>query len=210
MRNVRLLVSETHRTNKPLELGRPSREIGSDKSRLGNHALPGLLVDLLSRLDHLEHLLLSDTAHLGQWHSELGRLLSTLVLDLSTESLGAGGLRTVKQIGRHGVGGILLGRGALDVALLVCLDLLAKLDLLVVPLLSVKLGPQATKVLCILARLVAFTGSLLPCPLLVVKAATMLLDGALDVFVLRLFDRNVCLALCFRSMNNARVLADLP
>jgi hypothetical protein len=67
------------------------------------------------------------------------------------------------------------------------LDLLPELNLLVVTLLGVQLGPQAAQVLCILARLVAFTGGLLPCPLLVVETATMLLDGAFDIFVLRLF-----------------------
>lgn len=66
------------------------------------------------------------------------------------------------------------------------LDRLAQLDLLVVPLLGVQLGPQTPEVLRILALLVAFTGGLLAGPLLVVEAATMLLDGALDVFVLRL------------------------
>lgn len=98
MRDMRLLVSETHRTNEPLELGRPSREIGTNKCRLGNDTLPRLLGRLLSRLDDLEHLLLGDTPHLGQRHGELGRLLGPLVLDLGAERLGVGRGRTVEQV----------------------------------------------------------------------------------------------------------------
>jgi hypothetical protein len=48
------------------------------------------------------------------------------------------------------------------------LDRLAQLDLLVVTLLGVQLGPQAAQVLRILRGLVAFTGRLLAGALLVI------------------------------------------
>jgi hypothetical protein len=186
---MRLLVPQTHGPNKPLELGRPSREIGPNKSRLGDNPLPRLLGRLLARLDDLEHLLLGDTPDLGERHAELGRLLGALVLDLRRQGLGVGRARPVEQVRRDRVRGLLLGRGALDVALLVRLDGLAELDLLVVPLLGVQLGPQAAQVLRILRRLVPFAGGLLAGALLVVEAATVLLYGALDVLVLRLFGK---------------------
>lgn len=157
---MRLLVPQTHRPDKPLKLGRPSREIRPDKSRLGDHPLPRLLGRLLSRLDDLEHLLLGDTPHLGQRHAELGRLLGPLVLDLRAECLGVGRVGAVEEIGGDGVGGLLLGRGTLDVALLVRLDGLPELDLLVVPLLGIQLGAETAEVLRVLGGIVTFTGGL--------------------------------------------------
>lgn len=129
------------------ERGRLAREILADKRRLGNHALPALLLRLLARVDDLEHLLLGDAADLREGHGEAGGLLGALVLDGGADCLGRGGVLAVEQVGGHGVGRVVLGGGALDVALLVGLDLLAHLDLLLVPLLGVHLGPQAAQVL---------------------------------------------------------------
>lgn len=81
MCDVRLLVAQTHGSNESLELDRSSCEIWSDECGLRDHALPALLGRLLSSLDNLEHLRLANSSHLGQWHAEFGRLLSTLVLD---------------------------------------------------------------------------------------------------------------------------------
>lgn len=207
MSDVCLLVPQTHRPYKPFKLGRssgcrqkfvsiiidsisPSRlghtEIWPNKCRLGNDPLPRLLGRLLARLDNLEHLLLCNTPDLGQWHGELGGLLGPLILDLRAQRLGIGRIRSVKQIAGDRVGGLLLGSGALDVALLVSLDRLAQLDLLVVPFLGIEFGPQAAEVLCILGRLVTFTGGLFTCAFFVVETPTMLFDGAFDVLVLRL------------------------
>ncbi|KAI6759013.1 hypothetical protein HG531_014009 [Fusarium graminearum] len=87
--DVGLLVTETHGADEALVLGVASSEVGSDKGGLGDHALPGLLLDLLSGLDNLEHLLLADTADLGQGDGKLGSLLGSLVLDSTAESLGS-------------------------------------------------------------------------------------------------------------------------
>jgi len=198
-----LLVSQTHGPDKPLELGCPPREVGSNESRLGDNPLPRLLGRLLARLDHLEHLLLGDAPDLGQRHAELGRLLGPLVLDLRRQGLGVGGAGAVEQVRRDRVRGLLLGGGALDVALLVRLDRLAQLDLLVVPLLGVEFGPQAAQVLRILRRLVALSRRLLAGAFLMVETPTVLLDRTLDVLVLRLFGRVLisfvlCLG-CLRS-----------
>lgn len=156
-----LLVPQTHGSNKPLELWCSACKVRSDESGLRDDPLPRLLGRLLSRLDDLEHLLLSNTPDLGQRHAELGRLLGPLVLDLGGQGLGVGGVRSVEQVRGDGVRGLLLGGGALDVALLVRLDRLPELDLLVVPLLGVQLGPQAAEVLRIFGGLVPFAGGLL-------------------------------------------------
>ena len=128
---------------------------------------------------HLEQLLFADTPDLGDRHGKPGGLLGALVLDLGAQGLGGGGVGAVEQVGRDGVGGLLLGGGALDVALLVLLDGLAHLDLLRVALLGVQLGPQAAQVLGILALLVALARGLLARALLVVEALAVELAVAL-------------------------------
>ena len=147
---MRLFVPQTHGADKPFELGRPAGEIRSHKCRLRDHPLPRLLGRLLARLDDLEHLLLGDTPDFRKRDGELGRLLGPLVLDLRRQGFRVGWIGAVEEVGRDGLRGLLLGRGALDVALLVGLDRLAQLDLLVVPLLGVQLGPQAAEVLGVL------------------------------------------------------------
>jgi hypothetical protein len=104
-------------------------------------------VSLLSGVDNLEHLLLTDTLDLRQGNSELGGLLITLILDSTGQGLGVGGLRSVEQVlGQRGLGG-LVGGGGLDILLFLLLDALLHLDLLLVTLLLVQLGPQASEVL---------------------------------------------------------------
>lgn len=181
LRDVGLLVTQTHGSDKPLVLDRATGEIAADKSGLGDHALPGLLVRLLSGVDHLEHLLLADTLNLGQRHGEFGRLLSTLILDSTRQCLGVGGLRSVEQVlGKRGLGG-LVGRGGLDVLLLLLLDALLHLDLLLVALLLVQLGPQTTQVLRILGLLVTLTGLTFALLLIVIEPFSVLLLPALNV-----------------------------
>jgi hypothetical protein len=140
---------------------------------------------LLARIDNLEHLLLTNPLHLGQRHRKLSRLLSPLILDRTGQRLGVGRLRPVKQVLGQGGLGRLVGRGGLDVLLLLGLDALAHLDLLGMPLLLVQLGPQAAQVLGILGLLVRFSGLLLADTLVVVESLTVLLLPALDVPVAR-------------------------
>jgi len=161
MGDVRLLVPQSHGPDEAFVLDGSPREIGPDKRRLGDHALPRLLGNLLARLDDLEQLLLTDTLDLGDGYREARGLLGALALDLGRERLGCRRVRPVEEVRGHGVGGLLFLGRALDIALLVLLDLLAHLDLLVVALFGVELGPQAAQVLCILGLLVAFTGCLL-------------------------------------------------
>lgn len=119
-------------------------------------------------MDNLEHLLLRDTAHLRHRHGELGGLLIPTVLDSRRQRLGVGSIRSVEQVSRHRVLGLLF-RAGLDVLLFLRLDALPHLDLLLVALLLVQLGPQAAKVLSILGALVAFTRGLLATPFIVVE-----------------------------------------
>lgn len=119
---------------------------------------------------HLEQLFLADPLDLGNGHREPRRLLGSLILDLRAQRLGRGRVGAVEQVRGDGVGGLLLGRVALDVALLVLLDGLAHLYLLGVPLLGVQLGPQAAEVLRILTLLMALAGGLLARALLSVEA----------------------------------------
>ena len=67
-----------------LELDGLSRETLAHKRRLVDHPLPALSL-VLSRLDNLEHLLLGDTADLGQGHGVLGRAVLSPVLDRGAE-----------------------------------------------------------------------------------------------------------------------------
>jgi len=71
----------------------------------------------------------------------------------------------------------------------VLLDLLLHLDLGGVSLLCEHLGPETTQVLGILGYPVAFTRLLLTLTLLVIETATVLLDGLLNVLVLRLLGK---------------------
>lgn len=160
VRDVGLLVTQTHRTDKSFVLDGTTCEIGSNESRLGDDSLPRFLGDFLARLDDLEELLLGNTLDLGDRNRKSRGFLGALVLDLRAEGLCRRGVGTVEKIGGHGVGRFLFLGVALDVALFVLLDLLAHLDLLVVPLFGVELGPQAAQVLGILGLFVAFTGGL--------------------------------------------------
>ena len=132
--------------------------------------LPASLTTAETQHIHLEQLLLADAPDLGDGHGEAGGLFSPLILDLRAEGLGGCRVGAVEQVGGDGVGRLLLGGGALHVALLVLLDGLAHLDLLGVALLGVQLGPQAAQVLGILALLVALAGGLLAGTLVVVEA----------------------------------------
>jgi hypothetical protein len=138
-------------------------------------------VGLLSGVDNLEHLLLTDTLDLGQRDGELGSLLVTLILDSTGEGLGVGLLRSVEQILGQRSLGRLVGRGRLDVLFFLGLDALLHLNLLLVALLLVQLGPQTTQVLRIVGLLVSLTGLTLALALIVVEALTVLLLPALNV-----------------------------
>jgi len=138
-------------------------------------------VGLLSGVDNLEHLLLTDTLDLRQRDSELSSLLITLVLDSTGEGLGVGLLRAIEQVLGQRSLGRLVGSGGLDVLLLLGLDALLHLNLLLVAILLVQLGPQTTQVLGIVGLLVSFTSLALAHALIVVEALTMLLLPALNV-----------------------------
>lgn len=107
VRDIGLLVTQTHGPNKPLVLDGSSREIGPDKRGLGDHSFPTLLRSLLPRLDDLEHLILSNTADFRKRHAELGGFLITLVLDGRGEGFGGCGIRAVEQVvGERCAGGL--------------------------------------------------------------------------------------------------------
>lgn len=163
MRNIRLLVTQTHRPDESLVLHRPSRELRPDERRLGDHPLPTLLPRLFTGLDDLEHLILGDSLDSRQRHRELGGLLSTLLLDGGGERFRGVGLLTVEQVRREGLGGGLGRRGRLERFLLVRFERLLELDLLVVALLGVEFRAEAVEVLRIFGGFVAFTcGALAP------------------------------------------------
>lgn len=179
--DIGLLVTQTHGSDESLELDRATSEVVTDEGRLGDHALPRLLVGFLSGVDDLEHLLLTDTLNLGQGNSELGGLLITLILDGTGQGLGVGALRSVEQVlGQRGLGG-LVGSGGLDVLLFLLLDAFLHLNLLLVALLLVQLGPQTTQVLGIVRRLVGLTRLALAGSLIVIEPLAVLLLPALDI-----------------------------
>lgn len=138
-------------------------------------------MSLLSGVDNLEHLLLANTLDLRQGNSELSSLLVTLVLDSTGEGLGVGLLRTIEQVLGQRSLGRLVGCGGLDVLLFLGLDALLHLNLLLVAILLVQLGPQTTQVLGIVGRLVSLTSLTLAHALIVIEALAVLLLPALDI-----------------------------
>jgi len=58
-----LLVTKTHRPNEALILDRSTSEIGTNKRRLGDHALPTLLARLFASCDGLKHLFFTDSSN---------------------------------------------------------------------------------------------------------------------------------------------------
>jgi len=170
MRDVRLLISQTHGPNEALILDRSTREPWANKCRLSNHAFPALLRRLLSRLNHTEHLLLADTLDLGQRDGKAGGFLIALLLDGAGQGLCVLLVAAVEQVLRQGFGGGLGGFGGFDVALFVGADCLFHLDLLFAALLGVEFGAQAAVVLRLLGAIVAFTRDALALAFVVVEA----------------------------------------
>lgn len=179
--DIGLLVTQTHGANETLVLDGATSEVVSNESRLGDHTLPGLLVGLLSSVDNLEHFLLTDTLDLRQRNSEFGSLLITLILDGAGEGLRIGFLRSVEQVLGQRSLGRLIGCGRLDILLFLSLDALLHLNLLLVALLLVQLGPQTTQILRIVGLLVSLTGLTFAFTLIVIEALTVLLLPALNV-----------------------------
>jgi hypothetical protein len=90
-------------------------------------------------------------------------------------------LGSVEQVlGQRSLGG-LVRSGRLDVLLLLGLDALLHLNLLLVALLLVQLGPQTAQVLGIVGLLVALTSLALADTLIVIQPLTVLLLPALDI-----------------------------
>ena len=176
MRDVRLLVTETHGSNEPFVLHRSSRKVVAHKRRFRNHALPALLVCLLARVHHLEHLLLTDTLHLWQRHLELGSLLRSLVLNRTTQCLGIRSLRSIQKIVGQGGRRRFLWSGGFDILLFLRLDALAHLNLFGMAFLLVEFGTQAAEGLGFVGGSVGFTGGALAGAFLVVEAASLMLE----------------------------------
>jgi hypothetical protein len=87
MRHIRLLVPQRHRPNEPLHLNRLPRETLPDKRRLRDHPLPRLGLGL-SRLQHLEHLVLGDSSDLGKGDRVLGGSVFASLFDGGGERFG--------------------------------------------------------------------------------------------------------------------------
>ena len=170
---------------KPLVFDGTTSKVGTNESGLGDHSLPALLCSLLSGLDDLEHLLLSDTSDLGQGHAELGGLLGSLVLDGRGQGLCILLVAAVEQVGGQRGVGRLCGFARLDVALLVGSDLLLHLDLLLAALLLVQLRAQTAVVLGLLRAGVTLSGLSLSLALIVIETLAMLLGKAFHILILR-------------------------
>lgn len=87
MRDVCLFVPQRHRSDEPLHLNRLPGEALSNERSLGDHPLPRLGLGL-SRLEHLEHLVLSDSSDLGKRDGVLGSSVFTSLLDGGGERFG--------------------------------------------------------------------------------------------------------------------------
>jgi hypothetical protein len=157
MRDVGLLVTQSHRSDEPLHLHGLSGETLSDKRGLVDHPLPALRF-FRSGLDDLEHLLLGDSPNLGQGHAVLGSLILSPLLDTAGQGLGILLTLSIQQVCRQsslGGSGIV---GLLDVAFVVSLEGLLKLDLFGVSFSVMQLGFDTVEFLGDGRVLVGFTG----------------------------------------------------
>lgn len=141
MRNVGLLIPQSHWPYKSLVLDGPTSEVGPNKGRFRNHSLPRFLRRLLSRLDHLEHLLFTDSFDFRQGYGEFRRLLSSLVLDSAGQGFRTRGLGSIEEVIGEWRRGWFVWFGGSDVSFFVRFDRFLHLDLLCVPLLLVEFGP---------------------------------------------------------------------
>lgn len=140
MCNIRLFVSQTHRSDESFVLDRSTSEVWAHERRFGNHPLPALLRRFFASLYDLEHLLFTNTADLWQGNAKLGSLFGTLVLDGGTQRFRVCGVGSIKQVVGNWIAGLLGGFGGLHVLLLLLSDSLLHLNLLLVSLLLVQLG----------------------------------------------------------------------
>jgi len=139
MRDIRLFETQGHGSHEPLQLRRLPREALPNECRLRNHPLPGLAL-ALTRLQHLEHLVLRDTSDFRQRHSELGSLVLPPLLDRTRHGLCIPLTLTVQQEGGQSTVGGGTSIGLLEVPLVVGLERLFELHLLGVPFLVQELG----------------------------------------------------------------------
>jgi hypothetical protein len=157
MRDVGLLVTQSHRSDEPLHLHGLSGETLSDKRGLVDHPLPALRLFRTS-LDDLEHLLLGDSPDFGQGHAVLGSLVLPPLLDTAGQGLGILLTLSIQQVCRQSSlsgSGIV---GLLDVAFVMSLEGLLELDLFGVSFSVVQLGFDTVELLGDGRVLVGFTG----------------------------------------------------
>jgi hypothetical protein len=157
MRDVGLLVTQSHRSDEPLHLHGLSGETLSDKRGLVDHPLPTLRLFRTS-LDDLEHLLLGDSPDFGQGHAVLGSLVLPPLLDTAGQGLGILLTLSIQQVCRQSSlsgSGIV---GLLDVAFVMSLEGLLELDLFGVSFSVVQLGFDTVELLGDGRVLVGFTG----------------------------------------------------
>lgn len=157
MRDVGLLVTQSHRSDEPLHLHGLSGETLSDKGGLVDHPLPTLRL-FRSSLDDLEHLLLGDPPDFGQGHAVLGSLVLSSLLDTAGQGLGILLTLSIQQVCRQSSlsrSGIV---GLLDVPFVVSLEGLLELNLFGVSFSVVQLGFDTVEFLGDGRVLVRFTG----------------------------------------------------
>jgi hypothetical protein len=127
MRNVGFSVAQSHGPNETLQLDWFPRKSFTNKGGLGDHAFPGFALTLAG-LDDLEHLIFGNAADFGEGNGVFGSFVFAFLLDSGGEGLGGVLLLSVEEVG--GEGGIWGGSGGLlDIALVVCLELLLQLNL---------------------------------------------------------------------------------
>ena len=129
MCDIRLLVPQSHGSDKSFHLDRLPRESLPDKCSLRHHPLPSLLFALPCP-HYLEHLLFGDPANLGQRHCIFCSLIFPLLLDRGGKGLGVLLALSVQKICREGAVGGNRGIGLLDISFVVCFKSLFELNLL--------------------------------------------------------------------------------
>ena len=183
--DVRLLESQTSRSDESLKFGWFSHKVLSNEGDFSDHSFPRFILSL-STLHYFEHFFLGHGLNLLHGHLPLAGFFFSLLLDHVTQHLCSIDFISIEQVSWNCTLFLVLGSLDLSVLLFMRLDCLSHLRLLLVALFGMEFTLDSMKVLTLLGKLVGRSGLLLSLLLFGIEALSITLLEEFHVIILRL------------------------